>query len=1199
MRNPWLRRLGGVVGALALLLVLAWWLVPPLLKVQLETRGSAALGRALTVGAIDFKPWSLQLTVSDIAIATADGADPQMTIARVYVDAAVQSLWLRVPVLDALRLDAPAVHLTRLPGGHFDIEDLLARLASGSGPPMGFSVTGFQIAGGSVDFSDRTAASARAHTVRNLQMSVPFISNLATRRDAVVESRLSLVLDGSAVDLVASGTPFSMQVRKGMVGLQAAHLDLAPYLPYLPQDLPVQPRSAVLDTALTLAFAPQDLAGIAVSGKVKLSDVRLDDRTGAGLLSIEAIEAVLTEVRPLAHVATLESLTLTAPALQVARDRNARLNLAALMAQTPTPPATAEAAAPWALAIGSLRVARGRVDWTDAAVAPQARLRVDDAEVEVLGARWPWDPADQAPAKFQGRLSLGGAQATGASAPGRGARLQLEGSASGPGGTAQLVLSDVPLALAGPYLGPYLVPQLEGVLEGELQARWQGGRVLLGAPRLAVRSLALTPAAGQAGSRPLDLPALERAQVRDVQLDLAARSLTVGQVLLSRPVVSLVRKHDGTWSFSDWFPPAPVQGVVQTAPAAPTPPWKVAVASLVVENGSLQAADHVPDRPASASLSAVQVQLQPLSLDGTQPTRVVVSAQVAAGNTDPGKFQFNGTWLRQPMRLEGTVDASQLPLHAGAPYLAEHYRMELLRADGRFKGRVRYAATPQGPDLAVRGDAAVEDLRVNSALPDSAGSGASEELLNWKSLAAPGLDFAMKPGAAVRLAVRELSLADFFARLIINAEGRLVLQDLQRPLPPAVSPVRGPALAESPDPVVEVGPMTLVNGHIAFSDRFIKPNYSADLTELSGTLSRFSSEAPAGAAPGTVSMAALELRGRAEGSARLEVVGEVNPLARPLALDLRASVRDLELPPLSSYAVKYAGYGIERGRMSVDVNYSVQPGGALKASNRIILNQLTFGDKVEGSTSSLPVKLAVALLTDRYGVIDVDLPISGSLNDPQFSIWPVVWKAVGNLIVRALTSPFSLFSGGGGGDRLSTVVFAPGSSALGVDARLALDEVAKALIDRPALKMTVDASASLEAEREAMQRERLTAMLLAEKRRAAAAAGQGIAGVGEVTDPERSALLREVYRRADIPKPRNLAGLAKELPEPEMERLLLDSVAVNEDAVRALALGRALAVRDYLGARQVPPQRLFLGSTDAVPAATGWSPHAELTLSAQ
>ncbi len=200
----------------------------------------------------------------------------------------------------------------------------------------------------------------------------------------------------------------------------------------------------------------------------------------------------------------------------------------------------------------------------------------------------------------------------------------------------------------------------------------------------------------------------------------------------------------------------------------------------------------------------------------------------------------------------------------------------------------------------------------------------------------------------------------------------------------------------------------------------------------------------------------------------------MNPLAKPLALDLKVKVRDLELPPLSPYAIKYAGYGIERGKLSVDLAYVVQPDGQLTASNKIILNQLAFGDKVEGSTADLPVKLAVALLADQHGVIDLDLPVSGSINDPEFSLGGVIWKVITNLIVKAVTAPFHLIASafGGSGDELSRVEFAPGTATLDATAQANLDKVAQALVERPALSLTVTGESRLDSERDAWKKER-------------------------------------------------------------------------------------------------------------------------------
>ena len=154
------------------------------------------------------------------------------------------------------------------------------------------------------------------------------------------------------------------------------------------------------------------------------------------------------------------------------------------------------------------------------------------------------------------------------------------------------------------------------------------------------------------------------------------------------------------------------------------------------------------------------------------------------------------------------------------------------------------------------------------------------------------------------------------------------------------------------------------------------------------------------------------------------------------SLDLAGKARDIELPPLTPYSVKYAGYGIEKGKLAFDVHYRVE-NRKLAAENRLVLDQLTFGERVESPTATkLPVLLAVALLKDRHGVIDIQLPISGSLDDPQFSVGGLIVRVIVNLITKAVTAPFALLASAfGGGEELSTLSFAPGSASIAADAK--------------------------------------------------------------------------------------------------------------------------------------------------------------------
>jgi hypothetical protein len=187
------------------------------------------------------------------------------------------------------------------------------------------------------------------------------------------------------------------------------------------------------------------------------------------------------------------------------------------------------------------------------------------------------------------------------------------------------------------------------------------------------------------------------------------------------------------------------------------------------------------------------------------------------------------------------------------------------------------------------------------------------------------------------------------------------------------------------------------------------------------------------------------------------------------------------------------------------------------------------------------------------------------------------------------------------------VPFAPGSAALSAEARTGLDKVAQALADRPVLRLTVVGSASLEAERDPLQREKLRRRIEAEKRRNTVLQGTPLAAAKEdgdpdepapnaVADAEYPALLKAVYKRANFPKPRNALGLVKDLPVPEMEQLLLANMVADDDAIHQLAVQRGVAVRDYLAAQKLPLERLFLGASKTVDAEPNWKPQADLQL---
>ena len=700
---------------------------------------------------------------------------------------------------------------------------------------------------------------------------------------------------------------------------------------------------------------------------------------------------------------------------------------------------------------------------------------------------------------------------------------------------------------------------------------------------------------------------LKRLLLEDWQLALANKRLQVARLQLDQPELQLQRDARAGWNVERWLPAqvsARARNQAAEKPAtepAPASPWQLELGRLQLAQGRVSLLDESQLRPVRLQLDRIKLESGPFGLVPGKTVRLPLQLgmrlardQASSGGTlsYQGELKLPGPGADGkpvPLAAHGKLELDDWPLHLLEPYFGAALNLDLLRAELGLRSQVALSLPPEGLALQLRGDGEVNRLRSSTLDP-------AERLLDWQSLGLRGLQLELERGALARLKVAETVLSDYYARVVIDPQGRINLQQLLRQpgtaasrdamaqdptrsaSPPASAATASPASPSQPR--LEFGPIAFVRGQVDFQDHFIRPNYSAHLSELTGRLGGFSNlPVQGGGAPG---LASLNLRGKAEGSASIEIDGQLNPLAQPLALDIRGKVDDLELPPLSPYSVKYAGHGIEQGKLAMAVRYQVAPDGQLQASNQIVLKQLQFGERVEGSQApNLPIRLAVSLLADSKGVIDIDLPISGSINDPQFGIGSIVWRMVLNLIGKAITAPFALIAHalGGAADDFSQLDFAPGSALLDDGTRKRLQQVAQVMDKRADLRLTLEGQSDPERERSAYQQAELQQRLLQEKRRQLARSGKPVDQLELIEAPtptEAAELLKQIYRRADIPKPRNLVGLARELPAAEMEKLLLAAIAVDADRMRELALARATAARDELVRLGIGQERLYL-----------------------
>ncbi len=676
----------------------------------------------------------------------------------------------------------------------------------------------------------------------------------------------------------------------------------------------------------------------------------------------------------------------------------------------------------------------------------------------------------------------------------------------------------------------------------------------------------------QAGVEKFDL------NVRNIDVDTGKKTVNVAEVSSNQAGFSLQQNKPS----ANASKAAPAKTADKKKTASSGDAYVVNVNKVSIANWSARLEDRSLPRPAVTTIEPLNLSMQNLSTQAASRGQIDLKAAV----NKTGKLAVKGDLGMAPLHANLTLDFDQVDIMQLQPYFTDKVNILLTRANVSGKGALQFDQDKSGTDGfkgGFKGDITLGNLSTVDKL-------SANDFLRWKSLAFSGMNVNFAPFS---LSIDQVAMNDFFARVILDANGRLNLRDVVRneedeqksvtdeehkPAAPkriagantATATLPEPAKPATDIPPVKIGKVVLRGGQVRYTDNFIKPNYTANLMRFGGTISGLSSDKN--------SNANVDLKGLVN-SAPLAVAGRVNPLKGDLSLDIRAEVRGMELAPLSPYSGRYIGYGIEKGKLTFDVTYKVED-RVLTAQNRLVLEQLTLGDKVDSPDApSLPVQFALSLLKDRNGVIDINLPIGGSLDDPQFSIGGIIVKVIVNLITKAVTAPFTLIgSMFGGGEELSHVGFDPGRAAISDKGEEKLKSIAKALADRPALKLEITGRTDPQTDREGLKRASIDRKVRALKLKDTVARGESAeARTITVTPQEYPALLKRVYKNEDFKKPRNMVGLQKDVPVEEMEKLMTENAKVSDDDLVVLGNRRAQAVKDWLTSTgQVPADRIFI-----------------------
>ncbi|HEY9100165.1 MAG TPA: DUF748 domain-containing protein [Thiobacillus sp.] len=678
---------------------------------------------------------------------------------------------------------------------------------------------------------------------------------------------------------------------------------------------------------------------------------------------------------------------------------------------------------------------------------------------------------------------------------------------------------------------------------------------------------AIGPIKLQSGAR--QVAALQRAALINADFKLAAQQLTIEAVELNGAKASVLLDKQKTLNWSDILKKA--AGAPPPSPAKPDAetktPFNVKLARLNLDGIEVDIEDQSSRVPVKLDVTQGFVKLKNLSLDMNQAVPVDAGFSLKQG----GRLTATGSAVPGKSSGKLNLNLTGLSLKTFAPYVNQVAKLNLRSGAASTRGKLNFSKPDSGIKLDYDGGFQVDDLAITEEATE-------EAFLGWNKLSSSSLHFKLNPD---RLSMNELVAHNPFGKVIIFEDKTINLKRILRSSdaeqPAAKTGVSAASAsvgkAVKPDPVaaksepfpLSIERLRIVGANVEFADLSLRPQFGTRMHDLGGVITGLSTNPSA--------KALVELDGKVDDFGSARVRGSIQPFQATEFTDLKLTFRNLEMANLTPYSGKFAGRRIESGKLSVDLEYNIKQ-RQLAGENKFIINKLKLGEKVDSPDAmNLPLDLAIALLEDSNGIIDLDLPVSGSLDDPQFSYGKVVWKAVVNVLTKLVTAPFRALGNllGISADKLEAVEFDFGAKTLLPPEQEKLKEIGLAMSKRPGLMISIAPAYEVKGDTRAIQRFWI---------RRDVAVGMGITvevdqepGPVDVANPRAQQALEALYGerfekqggvkaiRAEFEKNKD-AG-KKTLHADMLERLTVQ-IPVTEAELKRLAQARGEAIRQTL-----------------------------------
>ena len=878
---------------------------------------------------------------------------------------------------------------------------------------------------------------------------------------------------------------------------------------------------------------------------VTLRRFTIRDKTGIPAISFDELYLRASLLSPFFRAWTLDELRLTKPVVNAALLEDRTLSLMQLLKTQPGPPDTTQGEPPPVL-VRKLRIMDGSFTFEDRTRTPVLHKGLIPIQIDLRDFTTRRDEENgysfrartdrQEELTWRGRFTMRPFTSDG--------DLRV-------GNLQALTLED--------FLGPtppyqFMRGSIGFAAKYKIDARQSPPSVGLSDMAVTIRDFALADrATGE------DAITAALVETRGGTVDMGALTVNTGHVAATGASVHIWMDDTGVTNLQRW-----TRGPADTATG---PSWVTSLPKIEARRTEVLYEDRrLKSRP------TLRVHAGSVDVDGysTKPgTNATASLACSLGTT--GWAEAKGTITSGTGAVDAQVDARNFDVRELEGYTSAFSRLDITRGTVDARGRFLYNTFgPKGPLVRFTGD-------VSSSRFASLDGRMRQELLSWDRLQIRNLVYDYAP-AGVR--IKEIVATKPYIRFVLGPDLISNVQTLM--IPPDSLPVAfRPDSTDTTVTPMEIGTIRVINGSMYYADLSLTPNFATGIQAMNGSIRELSSAQAA--------HATIDLTGQVDEFSPVKISGTINPLNSRGLTDVGVNFQNIELTTFTPYSGKFMGYRISRGKLDLDLHYAVQD-RQLKGENKILIRQLTLGEKVDSKdATSLPVKFAIALLKDKNGDIDLDLPVHGDLDDPKFSVMKIVMKVLVNVVVKAVTSPFKLFGAIFGGDTeevAPAIAFPYGSAMLDTLEIKKLDAILKGMNDRPNLRLEIEQSGMRSRDSLAVLNSRYAELIrsgppdarspVPDPATMAAAAGRAPAGMGAsdyvlrltrvyTQRVGKPPIMEKPKRKPAKGAPPDSATVAAEVARLGlMEEGVRGSIAISSDVISQLAVERARSVQGYL-----------------------------------